>query len=1079
MKKLLSLLCVLATSGTVMPLIVAVAPYQIKEIKLKNNINYQQTNNLEILKRNKRQNDDEFEKSIYINNVIGEVKEKKLFLKIFKCFFIKLTPIFWREIINLYNSSHNEDDFSKRFSNKIKEEFPNFIKNKKNINLRKEIGIISNTKKYSLNFYKLGCMLYNNFQNINYKWERSNKTKRIRILFKIQPFEILKFIVGLEEEEGEYEYLQEVIKHNSSFEQTELDIYYVASNIEDDNDDENEQIYVWRNYDDNNIINTLKNDFKDFNKNSIKLDIIDNDDDKSILDVLKKQNPKLKISELDVFEKKSYSHFLKSSSAKIKIKIDSKSDYPKIILKPILYFISKTTLKKLEDKIRNDSMYKKWDNHLKDYLDNLPKKIKIINSSNEYQKWIYRNHEKEILKQYIRDFDGIKRIIEIEWKIQELNTNIIKEIQEIKNDLNDLKNILQNIEKEIFEINNPNSSFSLSASDSFSLFSIFLDKIADKVNLPGFLLIYEISKNIFSILLANIKINDDFLESKYDFLNKRENINFLIEKFNNLDINNKINTWSSKNVEFLLNSNIYDVPADNSCLFWTVATAYLLPVKNNNEEFRKRFIQLFGEQELQNLSNLQTLLQQYDLEDNRNLNQLWYQNQIVNNLVTTVFRNRVVDYIQSNLNMITNRGSELTFRNLIQENNVNASNYLERMRQSSTWGGTPEILAMSNLLNANISVNNHASYQPINQNSNNTINIFHVNGNHYNFASSNQTPQTDKEYQRSVGGGCLNEEDNDIENHNLFLNKPQLKNNEYHFIDPETEQKSLKNDENLNIYLIKNQNQMINKYNSLSKAEKQQKLNEINQHYQTLPENEQKSFKDKLKAIGSAAIGAGISAVGSKITVGGYASTTIGTTGETIEMTPLLSEGGLAAAETLSVAEGTAIVTTEGAVIGAEAGAATALAPETLGLSLVIGGLAIAGTAIIWWLSHDNNNVEAVKHESHNQYNEIEKYYQFLAHDQLKLDINISEWDKIKQIYQENANNYQEFKNKIKSEITNFKKEDHSGWGGSITDEDINTLIKIIYNHFQEINNYFSFNPNHGWKIITDTGGSYFIIEEE
>jgi hypothetical protein len=54
MKRLLSLLCVLATSGTVMPMIVAATPYQRKEIKLKNNINYQQTNNLETLKRNKR-----------------------------------------------------------------------------------------------------------------------------------------------------------------------------------------------------------------------------------------------------------------------------------------------------------------------------------------------------------------------------------------------------------------------------------------------------------------------------------------------------------------------------------------------------------------------------------------------------------------------------------------------------------------------------------------------------------------------------------------------------------------------------------------------------------------------------------------------------------------------------------------------------------------------------------------------------------------------------------------------------------------------------------------------------------------
>jgi len=95
----------------------------------------------------------------------------------------------------------------------------------------------------------------------------------------------------------------------------------------------------------------------------------------------------------------------------------------------------------------------------------------------------------------------------------------------------------------------------------------------------------------------------------------------------------------------------------------------------------------------------------------------------------------------------------------------------------------------------------------------------------------------------------------------------------------------------------------------------------------------------------------------------------------------------------------------------------------------------------------------------------------------LKLDINISEWDKIKQIYQENSNNYQKFKNQIKLEITNFHKEDHSGWGGSVTDEDIDPLIKIIYHNFQVINNHFSSYPSDGWKIITNKIGKYFILE--
>ncbi|UNF62747.1 ankyrin repeat domain-containing protein [Spiroplasma poulsonii] len=634
------------------------------------------------------------------------------------------------------------------------------------------------------------------------------------------------------------------------------------------------------------------------------------------------------------------------------------------------------------------------------------------------------------------------------------------------------------------------------------LFQLLLDNGAD-VNIqdknghtPLITSIDRNNKELFQLLLdngADVNIQDKNGHTPLSvakYLNNQEIVQLLIAKGAKLivnEISNDNNAVSdNKNPVGSKKSNNenqrYDVLPDGSCLFWTAATSYLLPVRNNNDEFRARFIKLFGEQELQNLLYVQNLLQQFNLENNRDLNQLWYQNQTANNLVTNVFRNRVVDYIQSNLNMITNRGSELTFRNLIQENNEIDNNYLDRMREPSTWGGTPEILATTNMLNANISVNNDIPYQPVNQNSNNTINIFHVNGNHYNFGLENQIPQTDAEYKKSTGGGCLTEEDNDIENNSSSLNFPQLKKDEYHFINQKTEQNSLKNDENLNIYLIKNENKIINKYNSLSKEQKQQKLNEINQHYQNLSENNKKVFIDKLKTIGSAALGAGISGVGTKITVGGSTSTTIGAeaTGEAIEMTPLLSEGGLTAAETLSVAEGTAVVASEGAVIGTEAGAAAALAPETLGLSLVIGGLVITGTALIWWLNHDNNDrPEAVKNESHNQYNEVEKYYQFLSHDQLKLDININTWDKIKQIYQANKDNYEGFKEQIKATITSFHKEDHSGWGGSITDEDTNTLINIIYSHFQEINTHFTNNPNHGWKIVTNTIGSYFIIEEE
>ncbi|WP_253301524.1 hypothetical protein, partial [Spiroplasma endosymbiont of Phyllotreta cruciferae] len=266
-----------------------------------------------------------------------------------------------------------------------------------------------------------------------------------------------------------------------------------------------------------------------------------------------------------------------------------------------------------------------------------------------------------------------------------------------------------------------------------------------------------------------------------------------------------------------------------------------------------------------------------------------------------------------------------------------------------------------------------------------------------------------------------------------------------------------------------NNNKIINKYNSLSKERKQQKLNEINQHYQKLSENNKKNFKDTLKTIGKAALGSGVSISGGssakllysklikpnkiKYDLIGYmkknditplneetpllSETENSSTTEAIEMEPLLSESnGLTAAETLTTAEG-GIVTTEEVVIGTEASTAVSLAPETLGLSLIIGGLLLAIMGgVIWWLN-SGDDLEAIKHNTHNQYDAIEKYYKFLAHDQLKLDINSNEWNKIKKIYWENLDNYQEFKNKIKSEIINFYKADHSGWGGSINDDDL------------------------------------------
>ncbi|RUO85847.1 hypothetical protein [Spiroplasma endosymbiont of Megaselia nigra] len=70
MKKLLSLLSILTISETAVQSVIAASPYQ-KE----NNNNYQQINNLEILKRNKRKN---YNKSVIIDSYVNEIQQNIL-----------------------------------------------------------------------------------------------------------------------------------------------------------------------------------------------------------------------------------------------------------------------------------------------------------------------------------------------------------------------------------------------------------------------------------------------------------------------------------------------------------------------------------------------------------------------------------------------------------------------------------------------------------------------------------------------------------------------------------------------------------------------------------------------------------------------------------------------------------------------------------------------------------------------------------------------------------------------------------------------------------------------------------------
>ncbi len=159
-----------------------------------------------------------------------------------------------------------------------------------------------------------------------------------------------------------------------------------------------------------------------------------------------------------------------------------------------------------------------------------------------------------------------------------------------------------------------------------------------------------------------------------------------------------------------------DVPGDGSCLFWSVTMAYLVPVRNDDDLFRQRYEALFGNEEAvtQNLDRIRGLV--------RNLGTANYDDTFAN-LVRNVFRNRVVDHISSHEN---------EFRGFVTGS---FENYLENMRKPNTWGGEPEIRAMSEMLSARISVSGATRSQY--DNGNIQIQLFHVGApgarNHYNF----------------------------------------------------------------------------------------------------------------------------------------------------------------------------------------------------------------------------------------------------------------------------------------------------------------------------------------------------------
>ena len=100
-----------------------------------------------------------------------------------------------------------------------------------------------------------------------------------------------------------------------------------------------------------------------------------------------------------------------------------------------------------------------------------------------------------------------------------------------------------------------------------------------------------------------------------------------------------------------------DVPNDNNCLFWAVALASLLPVLKNPDVYLARYDKLFGSENFYfnmgavlcvNTSEVKNkahqLLIDYDCIEEASAQ---FKNSILERLICSVFRNRIVDMMRS------------------------------------------------------------------------------------------------------------------------------------------------------------------------------------------------------------------------------------------------------------------------------------------------------------------------------------------------------------------------------------------------------------------------------------------------
>ncbi|AOX43853.1 hypothetical protein S100390_v1c05140 [Spiroplasma sp. NBRC 100390] len=316
----------------------------------------------------------------------------------FSYFELLLKPETFENLAHIYYSNKND---KRLFSNTFLE----FAK--KNIT-----GIYGNSPDYAL-----GEAIWDHWNEIIEVYKNSSKDKRIKINYRLYTSVISMNI----------DHFNASIVPNDT-------ILYSNSYVKKLNDDFKSDLIKWE---------------------KVGLGIIEDNNNNYIFDRIKVQYPNLNINDVEIIKKEELLSLSEGFLLKLKIKDNSKI-YSIGNIKNDFIFNTKVNLKKINDILVNDPKVQLWLYNLKDWKKRIKREIiEDVPKLSEAQKNIWKDNVAEQMKSYIRDWDYILNLIEIDLKIEKLN-----------NSINNLKKDIDNLKREINRINEKIDSI-LSPSDKY------------------------------------------------------------------------------------------------------------------------------------------------------------------------------------------------------------------------------------------------------------------------------------------------------------------------------------------------------------------------------------------------------------------------------------------------------------------------------------------------------------------------------------------------------------------------------------------------------------------------------------